>query len=306
MKGCLSSHENFLLKVALPLLRGLVAWKNEQNSLRNCGLKVGALPSPHCSLIPTRPQRTELREKHGWDFSDYSLISGFRFLSESKVIIEIWILSAWLGHFRRQPDFRIQLTFKIFQKKKMKKGFKMHFECKFSPFRIQTLTLSHPWRRCGAAAETLRRQRTLSGQGGFRFRQHNQKRCKCRGRRTGVIFHMGVFFVRGSSVLPCDFKPQLWTFPLCVQMSASPSLVWTVAPAQTESTALSVPVAPTSRAWGVNSRPSSAVRQAAVWQTDVSMTLSLVFRCASVVPAIHRVRVTGCVSFSTVLCEVGR
>ena len=31
----------------------------------------------------------------------------------------------------------------IFQKA-VKKGFEMHFECEFSPFRIQTLTRSHP------------------------------------------------------------------------------------------------------------------------------------------------------------------
>ena len=48
-------------------------------------------------------------EMHGWDFSGYSRISGFRLLSENN-----------------------------------KNGVEMHFE--FSPLRIQNLTQSHPWK----------------------------------------------------------------------------------------------------------------------------------------------------------------
>ena len=48
-------------------------------------------------------------KSHGWDFSGYSWILGFRYLSESN-----------------------------------KNGFEMHFECELSPYRIQTLTWSHP------------------------------------------------------------------------------------------------------------------------------------------------------------------
>ena len=44
---------------------------------------------------------------HGWDLSGYSRISGFTF-------------------------------------RKKKSGFEIHFDCDFSPFRIQTLTWSHP------------------------------------------------------------------------------------------------------------------------------------------------------------------
>ena len=46
----------------------------------------------------------------GWDFSGYRQISGFRLLSESN-----------------------------------SSGVEMHFEYDFAPFRIQTLTQSHPW-----------------------------------------------------------------------------------------------------------------------------------------------------------------
>ena len=46
---------------------------------------------------------------HGWDFSGYHQISGLRFLSQSN-----------------------------------KHGFEVHFECYFSPLRIQT-ALSYPW-----------------------------------------------------------------------------------------------------------------------------------------------------------------
>ena len=48
---------------------------------------------------------------------------------------------SWVGRFRLQPDFRIQIS-----QKAIKYGFEMHFECDFSPFRIQTLTLSRPCR----------------------------------------------------------------------------------------------------------------------------------------------------------------
>ena len=47
---------------------------------------------------------------HGWDFSGYSWISEFGYLSESN-----------------------------------NSGFEVHFECKFSTFRIQTLIWSCPW-----------------------------------------------------------------------------------------------------------------------------------------------------------------
>ena len=47
---------------------------------------------------------------HGWDFSGFSWISGFRCISGSN-----------------------------------KNGFGMHFEVEFSPFRIQTLAWSHAW-----------------------------------------------------------------------------------------------------------------------------------------------------------------
>ena len=82
----------------------------------------------------------------------------------------------------------------------------------------------------------------------------------------------------------------LLAVPVCVQTSASPSPVWMVAPARTKSTALSVRVAPTSRARVVKSLPSCAAWPAAAMQTAASMTLSLVCPCVFAVPAIHRVR----------------
>ena len=51
---------------------------------------------------------------HGWEYSGYSQISGFRFLSEGN-----------------------------------QNGVEMHLECDVSPFRIQSLTQSHPWKMYG-------------------------------------------------------------------------------------------------------------------------------------------------------------
>ena len=45
-----------------------------------------------------------------------------------------------MGLFRLQPDFRIQISFR----KQNTDAVEMHFECDISPFRIQTLTQSHP------------------------------------------------------------------------------------------------------------------------------------------------------------------
>ena len=46
---------------------------------------------------------------------------------------------AWVGLFSLQPDFRIRDI-----SESNKNGFEMHFQCDFSPFRVQTLTWSHP------------------------------------------------------------------------------------------------------------------------------------------------------------------
>ena len=45
----------------------------------------------------------------------------------------------WVGLFRLQLDFRIEVS-----SKSNKNGVEMPFECDFSPFRIQTLSRSHP------------------------------------------------------------------------------------------------------------------------------------------------------------------
>ena len=45
----------------------------------------------------------------------------------------------WLGLFRLQPDFRVQMS-----QKAIKNSFEMHFEYDFSHFKIQFLTWSHP------------------------------------------------------------------------------------------------------------------------------------------------------------------
>ena len=50
--------------------------------------------------------------------------------------------SASVGLLWRKPDFTIQIL-----SGGNKNGVEMHFECDFAPFRIQTLTQSHP-RQC--------------------------------------------------------------------------------------------------------------------------------------------------------------
>ena len=77
-----------------------------------------------CSISPTLEMLNKLNQCHGLDFSGYSQISGFRYLSERN-----------------------------------KTGVEMHFECDFSPFRIQTLTRSHPSNK---QQQRLRRKRTNS------------------------------------------------------------------------------------------------------------------------------------------------
>ena len=72
----------------------------------------------HCTCVtPTKTVFVVLSDfssftypplRHGWDFCSYSQISGFQFSESSKNSVE------------------------------------MHFECDFSPFRIQTLTQSYP------------------------------------------------------------------------------------------------------------------------------------------------------------------
>ena len=61
------------------------------------------------SIVPSAWPPGQIRLHHGLDFSGYSRISGFRFLSKS-----------------------------------IKNGVEMHFECDFVPFRIQMLTQFHP------------------------------------------------------------------------------------------------------------------------------------------------------------------
>ena len=63
----------------------------------------------HFRLQPVMGGTFQTTARHGWDISNYSLISGFRSLTECN-----------------------------------KHGAGMHFECNFSPSRIQTLILSHP------------------------------------------------------------------------------------------------------------------------------------------------------------------
>ena len=66
-------------------------------------------PLPLTKTLPLLVRLLALLFFHGWVFSGHSWISEFRFLSESN-----------------------------------KNGGEMHFECDFSPFRIQTLTQSLP------------------------------------------------------------------------------------------------------------------------------------------------------------------
>ena len=53
------------------------------------------------------------------------------------------VLDPWMGLYRLQLDFRIQISFQN-EKKKERKDVEMHFKCDFSPLRIQTVTLPHP------------------------------------------------------------------------------------------------------------------------------------------------------------------
>ena len=64
------------------------------------------------------------------------------------------VLDPWMGLYRLQLDFRIQISFQN-EKKKERKDVEMHFKCDFSLLRIQTLSQSHPCRPLAIVSLTL-------------------------------------------------------------------------------------------------------------------------------------------------------
>ena len=71
-----------------------------------------------------------------------------------KTTVSDTFLFTWMGLFRLQQDFRIQ----IYLSEGSKNGFEMHFECAFSPFRILTFNMVPPLSSCLHVNEPLTKE----------------------------------------------------------------------------------------------------------------------------------------------------